>query len=220
MMKDPIERPPVFTDLRAHLQDQPPPITKETFLGDGIVLHNTLTQDECKAFIGLSEQKGYQDASDYCFMYRDRWNDRFMSDDKELAAFLWKRVKQFVPTRVHDLGREWELEDINTRFRFCKYIGGEGHYFGAHTDGMYVVDSDHRSLLTCMWYLNGVDEFEGGLTNFIEHGTQRLKYSVQPKPGLCVIFPQANLSFYHEGTQVTSGLKYILRTDLMFHAVK
>lgn len=219
-MQDPIQRPPVFADLRPHLQDQPPPITKGEFLGDGVVLHNTLTPAECKAIIDLSERKGYQDASEYCFMYVDRWNDRFMSDDKELAAFMWQRVKEYVPDRMEVQGREWQLDDINTRFRFCKYIGGQGHYFGAHTDGMYVVDADHRSLLTCMWYLNGVGDFEGGLTNFIEYKTRKLNYSVQPEPGLCVIFPQASLKFYHEGTKVLSGLKYILRTDIMFHAVR
>ena len=219
-MQDPVQRPPVFSELRSHLQHEVPAITKENFLGElGVVLHNVLTPAECSAIIELSEQKGYQSASEYCFMYRDRWNDRFMSDDKELAAFVWERVKEYVPQQMECFGRQWTLDNMNTRFRFCKYIGGLGHYFGAHTDGMYVVDSDHRSLLTCMWYLNSADEFEGGLTNFIEYATKKLNYSIKPEPGLCVIFPQANLSFYHEGTQVTSGLKYILRTDIMFQAV-
>lgn len=218
-MKDPVERPPVFSDLRPHLQQDVPCITRSTFLGEGIALQNTLTPAECKAIIDLSEQKGYQKAVDYCYMYRNRLNDRFMSDDKELAEFLWKRIKEFVPTRVMHSNQEWELDDMNTRFRFCKYIGGEGHHFGAHTDGMYVVDSKHRSVLTCMWYLNGTSDFKGGLTNFIEYGTNKLNYSVHPEPGLCVIIPQASINFYHEGTKVLSGLKYILRTDIMFHAV-
>ena len=52
------------------------------------MVHNALTSDECKAVIDTSEKLGYQDAKDYCFMYFNRRNDRFMSDDPELAAFL------------------------------------------------------------------------------------------------------------------------------------
>ncbi len=183
------------------------------------MLHNTLAPGECKAIIDVSEKFGYQLAKDYCFMYRDRRNDRFMSDDPELSQFLWERVKDFVPRKVEAFDRNWELDDLNTRFRFCKYTGGQGHHFGAHTDGVYMVDNDHTSLLTCMFYLNGREDFEGGLTNFIDHRTRKLNCSVRPEPGLCVIFRQADLRCYHEGTEVTQGLKYIMRTDIMFHAV-
>lgn len=219
MMEDPVKWDPVFQELKPHLQDHQsiPSLTQENFLGvNGVVVHNALTTSECKAIINLSEKRGYQDAIEYCGMYRDRWNDRFMSDDAEFAQFIWERVKEYIPEVVQYFNRDWKLEKLNTRFRFCKYIGGMGHYFGAHTDGQYIIDSTHRSLLTCMFYLNGTDEFEGGLTNFIDHKTKKVTYSVHPEPGLCVIFPQANLDFYHEGTQVTKGLKYILRTDVMY----
>ena len=129
------------------------------------------------------------------------------------------RVEQFVPKQVEAFDRKWEVDDLNIRFRFCKYIGGQGHYFGPHCDGVYSVDKDHMSLLTCMFYLNGTDDFEGGRINFIDHQTHKLNYSVKPEPGLCVIFQQRDLRCYHEGTEVTKGLKYIMRTDIMYHAV-
>ena len=221
MMEDPVKRPPVFKELKPRLQQDHksinPPPTSGNFLGpNGVIVRNALTAEECKAIIDLSERKGYQDAAEYCGMYRDRWNDRFMSDDPELAEFFWQRVKEYIPTTINEFGMDWKLEKLNTRFRFCKYIGGMGHYFGPHTDGQYIVDSTHRSLLTCMFYLNGMDEFEGGLTNFLDYKTKAVTYSVHPEPGLCVIFPQVNLDFYHEGTRVTKGLKYILRTDVMY----
>lgn len=225
MMEDPVKWAPVFKELKPHLQEdhkslQTPP-SSSNFIGQhGVMVRNSLTKDECRAIINLSEGKGYQDAVEYCGMYRDRWNDRFMSDDKELAQFFWERVKKFIPQTITDFGSDWQLDMLNTRFRFCKYIGNQGHYFGPHTDGQYVVDNDHRSLLTCMFYLNGTDEFKGGLTNFIDGRTEAVKYSVHPEPGLCVIFPQVNMEYYHEGTQVTEGLKYIMRTDVMYHRVK
>lgn len=219
MMEDPIKRPPVFQELRPHLEDHgsiPRPLP-DTFLKEGVIVRNCLTKRECQAIIDLTEGKGYEDAADYCYMYFNRFNDRLMSDDVELSEFIWERVKEFIPKTVQAFDENWELEKLNTRFRFCKYIGG--HYFGAHTDGSYVVDRDHRSVLTCMFYLNGTDEFEGGLTNFIGYKKKGLNYSVKPEPGLCVIFPQANIDFYHEGTKVTAGRKYIMRTDVMYRKI-
>lgn len=212
--------PPVFPELREKLSQSHKPSRNEVFLeGLGVILHEALTPDECKAVVQATENVGYEDAKTYCFMYRSRWNDRFMADDPQLAEFLWERVKEYLPKKVDAFDRTWEVESLNSRFRFCKYIGGQGHYFGPHTDGMYTVDSDHKSLFTCMFYLNGKEEFKGGLTNFINHRTRQLNYSIQPAPGLCAIFRQVDMRTYHEGTQVTSGLKYIMRTDVMYRAV-
>ena len=214
--------PPIFPELRGKLADSQSqrPSRKEDFLGGlGVILHDALTPDECRAVVQATESVGYEGAKTYCFMYHDRWNDRFMSDDRLLAEFLWERVKDYVPKRVDALDRTWEVDSLNSRFRFCKYIGGQDHYFGPHTDGMYTADLDHRSLFTCMFYLNGRDEFTGGLTNFIDHKTRRVNHSIQPAPGLCAIFRQVDIRTYHEGTKVTSGTKYIMRTDVMYHTV-
>ena len=212
--------PPVFPELQGRLAESLTPSRTEDFLGGlGVILHDTLSADECRAVVEATEKLGYESAQSYCHMYRNRWNDRFMADDPDLAKFLWKRVKDHTPRRIEAFDRTWEVDGLNSRFRFCKYVGGQGHYFGAHTDGMYRVDNDHTSLLTCMFYLNGKEEFEGGLTNFIDYNTRQLNHSIQPVPGLCVIFRQVDLRTYHEGTQVTKGLKYIMRTDVMYHAV-
>ena len=219
------DHPVVFDELEQYLSrhDSVHPVCEDFLGGLGVIVRGALTPEECKGIITVSEKMGYQSAMDYCHLYKDRLNDRFMSDDIRLARFLWERVKKFIPKEVEppfiDKTQKWQLDEmpINERFRFCKYIGGNGHHFGAHTDGMYHVDGTHSSLLTCMVYLNGGEDFEGGLTNFIEYKTHRLNYSVKPEAGLCVIFRQANLDCYHEGTEVTKGLKYIMRTDVMYH---
>jgi prolyl 4-hydroxylase len=212
--------PLVFPELRDKLAAPHRPSRSEGFLGGlGVILHDSLTPDECRAVVDATEKIGYEGAKSYCFMYNNRWNDRFMADDAQLAEFLWERVKEYTPKRVEAFERTWEVDGLNSRFRFCKYIGGEGHYFGPHTDGMYTADLDHRSLFTCMFYLNGGQDFKGGLTNFIDHETRKVNHSIVPAPGLCVIFRQVDIRTYHEGTQVVSGLKYIMRTDVMYHAV-
>ena len=63
-----------------------------------------------------------------------------------------------------------------------------------------------------MVYLN--DDFSGGATNFYNgDGTPNAR--VQPKHGMALVFRHAQL---HEGAPVTSGRKYVLRTDVMYSA--
>ena len=60
------------------------------------------------------------------------------------------------------------------------------------------------SYFTFMIYLN--DDYEGGQTTF-NHVT------IEPKQGTALIF-QHDLE--HEGKAVTQGIKYVLRTDIMY----
>ena len=212
---------PIFSQLEGSLKKETPKVTCEPILnGHGWLLKNTLAEDECKAIIQLTESLGYEDAESYCFMYRNRMNDRIMSDDPQLADFLWDRVKEFVPEEINAFGRLWKASKLNTRFRICRYRGELSHHFGPHCDGIYPESNNRMSILTCMFYLNDSSEFEGGLTNFFKHRTNVVSLSVAPSPGLCLIFHQNEVEHcYHEGTRVLKGLKYILRTDIMFDAI-
>jgi hypothetical protein len=79
---------------------------------------------------------------------------------------------------------------------------------------------------TFMLYLNG--DFEGGATNFIDESQQLHKdpttgifqaeernilLRIQPVAGMAIVF---NHQLLHEGQQLKSGLKYIMRSDIMF----
>jgi prolyl 4-hydroxylase len=57
-----------------------------------------------------------------------------------------------------------------------------------------------------MVYLN--EACEGGETNFLIENI-----SVEPKTGMALIFDH---QLFHEGAAVTSGRKYVLRSDIMF----
>lgn len=212
---------PIFSKLEPSLEKVAPDITCKAILGDcGWLLKSTLSPAECQAVIRVTEQEGYEDAEKYCFMYVNRINDRLMSDDSRFAQFLWERVREFVPEQMDAFSRSWRVSALNSRFRICRYMGGKGHHFGPHCDGIYPESENRMSLLTCMIYLNDASEFEGGLTNFLKFGTKDVTLSIQPEPGLCVIFKQMEREHcYHEGTEVKSGVKYILRTDVMYDAV-
>jgi hypothetical protein len=119
---------------------------------------------------------------------------------------------------------EWCMHSLNSRFRLCKYHPG-GH-FGPHYDGDYVVDPvRYRSLKTFMIYLN--DDYDGGQTNFVDSHDMHLDKekgiycsplekifsSLKAERGDCLVFDHRIL---HEGQQVTSGMKYLIRSDLMY----
>jgi len=76
-----------------------------------------------------------------------------------------------------------------------------------------------------MCYLN--DSFEGGCTNFVDE-KQKLykdengKYCAEEENILCGIKPESGMAIVfnhqrlHEGQKLGSGVKYILRTDIMY----
>jgi len=82
-----------------------------------------------------------------------------------------------------------------------------------------------KSFLTFLIYLN--DGFNGGATRFfrssneggdasLSHGGM-VAHGVQPKQGCVLVFPQGNTaSLLHEGSAVTSGTKYVVRTDVLY----
>jgi len=95
----------------------------EIFSNKAWLLYNVLTPEECKAIIEASETHGYEKAETYCFLYRDRYNDRMMSDDVEFSDIIFNRVKEQLPSQV----RGWSLSKLNNRWRYCRYY--KDHFF-------------------------------------------------------------------------------------------
>jgi len=123
------------------------------------------------------------------------------------------------------LGNEgtWHPIGLNECFRFCRY--NPGGFFRKHSDGQFRRSEDEMSLFTCMFYLDG--DMEGGATRFLRPGgclgesdayelaqDSEVLASLAPEPGLCLLFFQPGL--LHEGEDIRSGIKHILRTDVMF----
>jgi len=117
----------------------------------------------------------------------------------------------------------WIPVGLNPCWRICKYeVAG---HFAPHYDGPYIESSEKRSLKTLNMYLNG--GFEGGTTNFIsdsqslykdESGKYRAEednvlFKIVPETGLALIF---NHRILHEGEALRSGVKYLMRSDIMF----
>lgn len=129
-----------------------------------------------------------------------RNNERAMSDDPATASWLYERLRRHLPAEV-DGG---QLVGLNERLRWYRYLPGQR--FAPHRDGCFRRDALEASELTLLVYLDG--ECGGGRTLFLEFDE-----AVTPAPGLALVFPHALL---HEGEAVTSGVKHVLRSDVMY----
>lgn len=160
---------------------------------------------ECEAMIGRTERMGFQAApittgAGFVMRPEVRNNERAMFDDVELAADLFARIRAAVPARLY--GRR--PVGVNERFRCYRYTPGQR--FKAHYDGAFQRNRSECSELTFMVYLN--DGFTGGQTAFHEFDVD-----VVPRPGMALLFQHQLL---HEGCAVESGVKYVLRSDVMY----
>jgi prolyl 4-hydroxylase len=129
-----------------------------------------------------------------------RNNTRVIIDDVPLAAELYRRIAPHVPpslSNMHPIG-------ANERFRCYRYDPGQR--FAPHYDGAFHRSATEESLLTFMVYLN--EDFEGGATAF-----HHFEKAVRPKTGTALLFQHRLL---HEGCLIHSGVKYVLRSDIMY----
>lgn len=128
-----------------------------------------------------------------------RNNDRLMIFDNDLAEHLFQKAVKFL-TQTHE---DYSVLDFNEMFRIYKYSSGQR--FKMHRDGSYIRNENEKSFYTFLIYLN--DDFEGGETEF-----ENL-FTVAPKKGSALVFYHP---LRHEGKTLISGLKYVLRTDVMY----
>lgn len=189
---------------------------RELLHGEDIfVIREFFPPEECAEHIRVSEVAGYDDApissSRGPVMRKDvRNNDRVMIDDPTLAAVLFARAEPLLPTDF----LIWTPVGLNERFRYYRYTRGQK--FDWHFDGPFTRDTGECSKLTFMIYLN--DGFVGGETvfNLKRHGGVRdddPQLTVTPTAGTALVFRHDVL---HTGAVVLDGVKYVIRTDVMF----
>lgn len=164
-----------------------------------------LSPEECAALIERVEALGpaaapITTAAGFVMRPDIRNNERVMFDDVPLAEELFARCRGLVPEHMNG---GLAAVGMNERFRCYRYQPGQ--YFAPHFDGSFARPGE-ESLLTCIVYLN--DDFEGGTTPF-----PTLDVTATPKTGRALFFQHALL---HEGAEVTRGVKYAARTDVMY----
>jgi predicted 2-oxoglutarate/Fe(II)-dependent dioxygenase YbiX len=170
------------------------------------LIPNALTPAECDALIQRLSDGFSACGSAYPPSYRT--NDRQVLDDPALAASLLDRLRDRLPARH----RGGVLVGINERLRCCRYRPGQR--FSRHLDGVHHRSQTVRSALTFMIYLNDASAFSGGDTRFFASRTSaRVTRRITPRAGTLAVFDH---DLWHDGAEVTAGVKYILRSDLLY----
>lgn len=178
-----------------------------------VTVSDVVTPDECRELIDQTEAVGYGAApitTAFGFLHAPevRNNGRVMIDDTARASWLWERIRAHVPPE-RDGGK---AVGLNERLRYYRYEPGQ--YFRWHHDGAYVRSPRERSLLTLMVYLNG--DLLGGETEFATWSDSRQDdLRVRPETGTVLLFEHG---VRHQGAPVLDGVKYVLRTDVMYRA--
>lgn len=199
----------------------------------GFQLLNVLSNSECQNLIKISETLGYDEDSPVSLPHKVRHNENFNWVVSEaIDQTIWERSKHLVT-------EQWQgqtAKGINARFRFYKYK--EGDFFSPHSDGAWpgsrVIDNelvanaypDLYSQYTYLIFLS--DDYEGGRTQFMVSKSNpknpaRLEgdtniISIRTPKGAVLCFPHGThpLHCIHSGEEITKGIKYIIRTDILF----
>lgn len=169
------------------------------------MVRGVLREDECAGLIARIDALGPAPApisapEGFVMRLELRNNTRVMFDDVALAAELYARLARGLPARL--FGRR--PVGANERFRGYRYERAQR--FAAHYDGSFRRSPHQASELTLLLYLN--DDFTGGETAFLQHDLR-----VRPERGAALLFQHQLL---HEGCAVEAGVKYALRSDVMY----
>ncbi|CAM9912972.1 unnamed protein product, partial [Ascophyllum nodosum] len=191
-----------------------------------------LSARECATWISHAEEKGFErsfHAQTAEIAHRD--NGRITLHSPAVAAAVFARVGPFVPAEMD--GRS--AAGCNANIRLYRY--NVGQRFGKHVDESVEDENGRVSYWTVLIYLNGGEEgsvatggrdtesgadealepLRGGETVFYKGNYGgKIAASFAPAMGACLIHGHGQRCLLHEGAVVTSGTKYLLRTDVMY----
>ena len=114
----------------------------------------------------------------------------------------------------------WSYDHLNPILRLCKY--NPSNKFDKHCDSGHNPNPlNERTFKTCMIYLN--DDYDNGTTRFYginpkkpySNNNHEIFLKLKAKPGMCLIF---NQNILHDGEIVNNGIKYMMRTDMIYKA--
>ena len=199
-------------------------------------LLNVFSQEECERLIETTEALGYLPDAAVSLPRNVRHNDNLTwVVDESIDQTIWQRCAHL----VEDRGNYFEGREpvgINARFRFYRY--SEGDYFNYHIDGAWpgsrVIDHelvsnaypDRFSEMTFLILLS--EDFEGGETRFRVNADNPMlparnnqpvkEVDIRTPAGSVLCFPHGThpLHRLHGSAPIVSGVKYIIRTDLLF----
>lgn len=199
-------------------------------------LQGLLSKHECETFIQTTEMLGFTEDASVSLPRSVRHNENLVwVVDEKTHDIIWERCRRFIQEHKADFGGKRPL-GLNRRFRFYKYAKGD--HFRPHTDGSWpgskIIDKkliqdaypDRHSQMTFLILLN--DDFTGGMTEFYVHKDDRSRpatrtedvqvVEIRTPQGGVLCFPHGTHPQHclHSSSDIRSGVKYIIRTDVLF----
>lgn len=174
-------------------------------------IENVFNKIETDNLIKLSELSNY--SRPYLYVdkkgkkhYEDTIRDclRCIIDSTFFANLLEKKLDHVIPKKY----KNHDYMYINPRMRFLKY-DNSGH-FCRHQDENFT-NKNSKSLITVLIYLN--DGYEGGFTQFFSSTEDKIGLSLVPQIGMVCLMDQ---SIEHQVPEISKGIKYVVRTELMY----
>eukprot|EP00756_Hemistasia_phaeocysticola_P055411 Hpha_TRINITY_DN31348_c0_g1::TRINITY_DN31348_c0_g1_i1::g.194559::m.194559 len=212
----------------------------EEFKGRAFMVDGLLTPDECDALMRSTEE-GLEDL--LLCDGKNRRCRRLAFRCPELDQRIWERVRPMLGDEVcHEGNRHrfltrgmegrWEPSGLSGVLRVVKYLPG-GH-IAPHYDGEWVTSEDERSLKTILLYLN--EGYAGGETRLLDHRDEEvctryytteggaLRAAEEDVMGVVPLMTGGAIVFdakmLHEGCELRSGEKWLLRADVVYKRVE
>ncbi|MCM2129538.1 oxidoreductase [Larsenimonas rhizosphaerae] len=196
-------------------------------------LLNVLSSSEADNFVRMAEQMGFDQDSPVSLPHNVRHNHNVNWIVSEAVdSTLWARSRHLVTDKVDGES----AKGLNARFRFYRYETGD--FFKPHSDGAWpgsrvidnrIVQDAYPGLMSQYTYLIFLsDGYEGGRTEFLvsksnpgrpaQSRDDVTTVSVSTPKGGVLCFPhgQHPLHCIHSGELITSGAKYIIRSDILY----
>ena len=198
------------------------------------LVSNVLSPSECEDIIRMAESSPHGYVPDEPITsakppegFAPRASNLVILSEK-LTRIMYERTMDYLPQSLGAKG-ENKLVGLNARLRLYRYQPGA--IYRPHVDGSwpgsgmhgneyhYDYFGDRWSRLTFLVYLN--DDFEGGGTTFYvpskDVGNIEA-FTVEPRQGSVLVFPHGGVagSLVHEGSFCKVGVKYIIRSDVLY----
>ncbi|XP_020208709.1 uncharacterized protein LOC109793659 isoform X1 [Cajanus cajan] len=200
---------------------------------DLFTVQNFFSSAESKSFVKIAESIGFSHQGSLGptkgEAYRD--NDRISVNDPVLADTIWESGLNKLFSDIKIRGKV--AVGLNPNIRFYRY--NVGQRFGRHIDESVNLGDGNRTYYTLLVYLSGglsehkskpkkdprntavssFDPLVGGETVFYGPRNNTVA-EVAPTEGTALLHLHGDKCLLHEARNVTKGVKYVFRSDVVF----
>lgn len=195
---------------------------------------NFMDPDECKSWVKFAEDAGFEDlCSPQTREYAQRECGRISKTDWCMADRLYQRMKSVVEeiaSQVTISNRDESYAPITCNGNLRLYRYQKNMSFGRHYDGSEDITSRIEGAHTEITVLVYLSSCKGGATRFYLPTSSKRKSNGKkktsnndkdgiafcPEVGAILMHIHGDRCLEHEADPVLDGIKYVLRTDIVY----